>query len=55
MEENKELTEACIPNYEREYYRITKENAQLVAENNILRKTIIEMCKNLFVKCSDEG
>ena len=32
------------------YYRLIKENSQLMAENDVLRKTIIEMCKNLFIK-----
>lgn len=50
MEENKILLATCEPDYKREYYRLVKENAQLIAENDVLRKTIIEMCKNLFVK-----
>jgi hypothetical protein len=50
MEENKKLVATCRPDYEREYHRLIKENAQLMAENDILRKTIIEMCKSLFVK-----
>ena len=50
MEENKTLVETCRPDYEREYHRLIKENADLMSENDVLRKTIIEMCKNLFVK-----
>ena len=47
MEESKKLVATCQPDYEREYHR-------LMAENDILRKTIIEMCKNLFVKGGDD-
>ena len=50
MKENKELVGTCQPDYEREYHRLVRENAQLISENLMLRKTIIEMCKNLFVK-----
>ena len=50
MEENKKLVEACQPNYEQEYHRLIKENSRLISDNAVLQKTIIEMCKNLFVK-----
>lgn len=50
MEENEKLVATCRPDYEREYYRLIKKNSQLMAENDVLRKTIIEMCKNLFIK-----
>jgi hypothetical protein len=50
MGERTEIVGVCEPDYEREFYRLIKENAQLKEENDELRKTIIEMCKNLFVK-----
>ena len=45
MAEDKKLLATCEPDYKREYYRLAKENAQLIAENNMLRKIIVEMCK----------
>ena len=50
MRENEKLVATCQPDYEREYHRIIKENAQLMTENDVLRKNIVEMCKNLFMK-----
>ena len=38
-------TEGIIPNYEAEYHRLQKENAEYRAENYILRETLIGMCK----------
>ena len=54
MGERTEFVGVCQPDYESEYYRLIKENAQLKGENDELRKTIIEMCKNLFVKGGEQ-
>ena len=55
MKENKTPVETCRPDYEREYHRLIKENANLMSKNDILQKTIIGMCKNLFAKEGEKG
>ena len=44
----KDNTAVTMPNYEAEYYRLSKENAKLRVEVFSLRETIIEMCKTFF-------
>lgn len=43
-----------IPNYEAEYHRLSKENAQLRVENYRLKTVIIGMCKKFFFEEDDE-
>ena len=50
MKENLEGTSLCQPDYESEYDRLWRENRILAAENSSLQRTIIEMCKQMFVK-----
>ena len=38
------------PNYESEYYRLTKEIIKLSEENESLKKAILGMCKTMFEK-----
>lgn len=38
----------CLPDYEKEYNRLMKENTVLSIENESLRRTLVEMCKSYF-------
>lgn len=42
------------PNYEAEYHRLSKENAQLRVENYRLKTIIIGMCKKFFFEEDEE-
>lgn len=50
MEADKTTIGTCRLDYETEYPKLFKEHRKLMAENERLRNTIIEMCKQLFVK-----
>lgn len=52
--EKKPTMGISAPDYEREYHRLQKENAEYRAENYILRETIIGMCKSFYAKGGEE-
>lgn len=47
---DKTPVDTCHPDYEREYYRLIEEVANLKRENERLKDTILGMCKKLFAE-----
>jgi hypothetical protein len=47
---NDNCVHEAVVDYQKEYYRLTKENALLQRENTDLKETVIRMCKWLFTK-----
>ena len=47
---NNETKGECRPDYEREYYRHIEIIKKLTDENETLQRTILGMCRHLFVE-----